>query len=279
VIVLRAERLLQVAESRVSSLSAHNSDVAKQFEKGVVKKNDLLASQVALADARQQAIQASNGLEVARAAYNRGLGRVLTHPVKLADLRDEPFPADVDELTRNALQLRPELAGLSAQARALREQAAGVAAKNGPQVSAAGGYVYQQDKYVDPNGVAVLAVGAEWNVFDMGRNRNQANALCDRAEAVVRMRRDAESMITLDVRQKWLDSQTARQRVQVAREAVAQADENLRVSRERYLNQVGTNTEVLDAETLRVQAYSNLYTSTYESVLAGLRLRRAVGNL
>jgi outer membrane protein len=67
--------------------------------------------------------------------------------------------------------------------------------------------------------------------------------------------------------------------VQVARQATTQADENLRVAQDRYQQQVGTNTEVLDAETLRVQAYTNLYNSTYQAVLAGLRLRRAVGNL
>ena len=63
----------------------------------------------------------------------------------------------------------------------------------------------------------------------------------------------------------------------VARQTTAQADENLRVARDRYQHQVGTNTEVLDAETLRIQAYTNLYDSTYQAVLASLRLRRAVG--
>jgi outer membrane protein len=279
VTVLRAVRIVSVAESRVTSLTAHNHDVTAQFERGAVKKNDLLASQVALADARQQAIQARNGLAVACAAYNRALGRRLADGVQLAELREEVFPGDVDELTRTALQLRPELAGLSAQARALREQAGGERAKGGPQVGVAGGYLYQQDRYVDPNGAAILAVGVEWNAIDMGRSRNRANAYCEKAEAVVRMRRDAESMIALDVRQKWLDLRTAKQRVDVVRQAVAQADENLRVTRERYQNQVGTNTEVLDAETLRVQAYTNFYNSAYESVLAGLRLHRAIGDL
>jgi outer membrane protein TolC len=113
----------------------------------------------------------------------------------------------------------------------------------------------------------------------MGRARNAANALCEKAEAVIRMRRDAESMIALEVRQRWLELETARQRLQVARQANAQADENLRVARDRYQHQVGTNTEVLDAESLRVQAYTNLFDSSYQAVLAGLRLRRAVGTL
>ena len=70
-----------------------------------------------------------------------------------------------------------------------------------------------------------------------------------------------------------------KQCVEVTRQAIVQADENLRIARDRYQQQVGTNTEVLDAETLRVQAYTNFYNSSYESVLTELRLRRAVGNL
>jgi outer membrane protein len=96
---------------------------------------------------------------------------------------------------------------------------------------------------------------------------------------LLRLRYDAETIIALEVRQKWIDLLTSRKRVLVARQTTAQADENLRVARDRYQHQVGTNTEVLDAESLRVQAYTNLYNSSYQSVLASLRLRRAVGNL
>jgi outer membrane protein TolC len=279
VTVLRAIRIAEVAESKVASLTAHNRVVTDHFEKGVVSKNDLLAAQVALADAQQQALEARNGLEVARSAYNRALSRDLATPVTLTELQDKGESDDLFELTRCAMQLRPEIAGLSAQATALREQSASLQAKKAPQVALQGGYIYQGNSYIDPNGIGVVAVGVEWTAFDSGRIRNQADALARRAEALLHMRKDVESQIALEVRQKWLDLQTARQRVQVAHQATAQADENLRVARDRYEQQVGTNTEVLDAETLRVQAYTNFYNSTYQAVFAGLRLRRAVGNL
>jgi len=279
VVSLRAARLIEVTDSKVISLEAHTTDVGSFFEKGLVSRNDLLAAQVALADSRQQAMQAHNMLQVAYAAYNRALGRDLSSPVNLADLQIRGAPADVDELTRQALQTRPEIAGLSAQARALREQAAGVQAKKGPQVALEGGYLYQQNQSIDPNGLAAVMLGVEWTPMDSGRISHQASALSEKAEAVIRIRKDTESMIALEVRQKWLDLQTALERIKVTQQATAQADDNLRVARDRYQNQVGTNTEVLDAETLRVQAYTNFYNSTYETVLAELRLRRAVGNL
>jgi outer membrane protein TolC len=270
---------VEVAQSKVSSLTAHRRDVASLFEKGLVSKNDLLAAEVARADARQKALDTANKLDVAQAAYNRALGRVLTERVQIADLWDDGARADANELTAQALQQRPELAALAAQARALRQDAESERGKTGPQVQVQGGYIYQQDRYVEPNGVAGVMVGVQWNALDMGRARGRANALGDKAEAVIRLRRDAESMIALEVRQRWLELETARQRVVVARQATAQADENLRVARDRYQHQLGTSTEVLDAETLRIQAYTNFYDSTYQAVLAGLRLRRAVGTL
>ena len=279
VLALRATRLIEVAESKVRSLEAHTKDVAAFCEKGLVSRNDLLAAQVALADARQQAMQTHNTLQVAYAAYNRALGRRLDVAVNLAELGTAGAAGDVDEWTAMALQLRPELAGLSAQA--LRPARAGGrrAGQEAPQIGLQGGYIYQHDQYVDPNGVGMLALGLEWTPVDSGRISNQAAALSEKAEALIRLRKDAESMIAFEVRQKWLDLQTAQQRVAVTRQATAQADDNVRIARDRYQQQVGTNTEVLDAETLRVQAYTNFYNSSYESVLAELRLRRAIGNL
>ncbi len=279
VLSLRARRLIEVAESRAASLEAHTTDVQHLFDKGLVSRNDLLAAQVALANARQQALQARNALRVVHAAYNRALGRPLSAPVRLAELPAVYLVGDVDELTRTALQCRPELAALSAQARGLREQAAAVQAQKAPQVGVTGGYLYERDQYIEPNGLAAVVLGLKWTPVDSGRVSHRAAALTEKAEAAVRLRKDTESMIALQVRQKWLDLQTALQRVEVTRQATAQADENIRVARDRYQHQVGTNTEVLEAETLRVQAYTNFYNSSYEAVLAELRLRRAVGNL
>jgi outer membrane protein TolC len=277
--VLRAGRSVEVAASRVTSLASHSQDVGSLLDRGLVSRNDLLSAQLALADARQQLLQARNGLELAWAYYNRALGRPLTQPVKLQEPQIDRVAGDVQQLTSQAIRNRPEIAELSAQAVKLREQAAALNAKKAPQIKLIGGYLYQQDRYIDPNGVAGVAVDAEWNLFDSGRVSNQAAALCEKAESLIRTRKDTESLVALEVRQKWLELQTAVQRLEVARQATLQAEENLRVARQRYQEQVGTNTEVLDAETLRVQAYTNLYNSTYEAVLARLRLSRGVGNL
>ncbi len=277
--VLRTRRIIEVVDSKVVSLEAHTQDTSALFDKGLVPRNDLLASQVALANARQEALQVHNMLEVANAAYNRALGRPLDSPVSLAEVQAAELPTDVESLTCRAMQSRPEIVALSAQARSLHEQAASLQAKKAPQVGLHGGYVSLQDDYVTPNGVGVAGLGIEWTPVDSGRVNHQTAALREKAEATMRLCRDAQSMIALEVRQKWLDLQTAVHRIEAVRQSTVQAEENLRVARDRYQHQVGTNTEVLDAESLRLQAFTTFYNSTYEAQLADLRLRRAVGSL
>jgi outer membrane protein len=60
---------------------------------------------------------------------------------------------------------------------------------------------------------------------------------------------------------------------------VAQAEENVRIAKELYGSGLGTNNQVLDAETLRIIALSNRDDASFDALIAQYRLQRAVGAL
>lgn len=277
--VLRASRMLTVAESHVTSLQAHARDVGNLHEQGMVAKNDLLSVQVALADANQRKLQVANGLDLARAAYNRLLGRPLDQPVLLDDLSPEVTQLPLPALTEQALARRSELAAVARQIEALRQQAAAVRGETAPQVALSGGYGYQENRYQAHPGQWMVTLGAKWNLFDGGVVRHRANAVERQAAALTEQRDELASVIALQVRQTWLDVQEARKRLLVTQSAIAQAAENLFVARDRYANGLATHTEVLDAETLRMGSESNHANALFDAALAELRLKRATGEL
>jgi outer membrane protein TolC len=278
-LVLYARRGTEVADMNVTSLQSHAHDVKQMLDQELVARNTLLAAQVSLANARQKAFQAANNLDAAKATYNRLLCRALDSPVELDELQVPPLSGDLQPLTEMAMNLRPELAELAAQASALQSKAASVRAENLPQLGVGGGYTYLENRSLDPEGIWSLTFGMEWKPLDGGITRAKGKALEHDASAVARLRADTASAIALQVRKTWLDEQESRRRVDVAKQAIQQAEENLRVTRDRFKHGAGTNTEVLDAETLRTQAYTNFYGALYDAVLATFRLRRAVGNL
>jgi outer membrane protein TolC len=277
--ILRVTRAVQVVSSSVASLESHSQSVSNLYAKGLVSKNDLLASQVALADARQREIQARNALDLANANYNRLLVRPLTNSVVLEDLTPPEMLSNVTELTARALKERPELEMLSAQAEALRKEARNVRASALPSVGVSGGYYYLENSVLERDHAWVVGVVGTWNIFDGGLARHKARAVDDKAEAMSALREEVADSVALQVRQAWLGVDETRRRLGVTRDAVEQSQENLRVARERYRTGLGTNTEVLDAETFRTRALSNHDNAIYDAVLASLRLRRAVGDL
>ena len=277
--VLRASRMLKVTESHVISLQAHAQDVENLHAQGMVAKSDLLSVRVALADANQRKLQVANGLDLARAAYNRLLGRPLDQPVALDDLSPEATQEPLPALSERALAQRSELTALARQIEAMRQQAAAVRGETAPQIALSGGYGYQENRYQVHEGQWMLTLGAKWNLFDGGVVGHRANAVERQAAALTEQRDELTSIIALQVRQTWLDVQETRKRLIVTQSAIAQAEENLLVARDRYANGLSTHTEVLDAETLRTGSESNHANALSDAALAGLRLKRATGEL
>jgi len=279
--VLRTERALSVAESNVTSLEALATDVSLMFERELVPKNELLAVQVALADARQNRLRAANAAELARADYNRRLGQPLDRQVEVVEVLPEPqaLPQDLDSLIAIALEQRTELGALDEQGEAYGQLARSERSRVLPQVSVTGSYSYLENGFLDDEEFLYAGVGVQWALFDGGQSRKRAAALERSKRAVQEQRQDLQSLIALHVRQAWLEVEETRQRVAVTADAADQSEENLRMARERYGVGLGTQTQLLEAETLRVQALTNRDNARLDAGLARLKLARAVGSL
>jgi outer membrane protein len=216
------------------------------------------------------------------AACNRYLGEPLDRSPDL----DEHLPVDatlaaqpLSELQRRALEHRPELRALSADADALAARARVERGKGLPQVALSGGYTHLDNELLNRENFATVGVGVSWSLFDGGQARNRAAALDVASRAAERRLEDLRSRIELDVRQAWLEVGAAQARLRASSEAVAQAEENIRTSRELYGAGMGSNTQVLDAVTLQVSALTNRDTATLDSSLTLLRLAHAIGSL
>ncbi|HSN72397.1 MAG TPA: TolC family protein [Steroidobacteraceae bacterium] len=281
--VLLARSRNSVAESSVATLAAYTDEVRAMFAREMVPSNDLLAAEVALADARQNLLRAENAVELAASAYNRLLGRPFETPVEL----DPELPAAATELlalpqsalAERALEARPELLALEAQARALGAQAESERALLKPQLGLRGGYLYFENQALDRETFATASIGFEWAIFDGGQIRARAASLRAAQQAAGHRADDLRSRIELGVRQASLALSEARARVEVTRDAVEQAEENLRITRQQYNAGLSTSTRVLEAETLRVRALLNRDQAVFDADLAALELARAVGAL
>lgn len=276
--VLRTQRMQTASQSHVATVNKHVEDVQNLLNKGFVTRNDLLSTQVALADARQRNLQLSNAAAMARSAYNRLLGRKQEIAVDIVDIAppsNNEMAPNLQTMVDAAIANRAELVQMDLQQSALNNQAASILSGIYPQLGVVGGWLKVQNRYLLDDHSWWVGVALKWNAFDGGLIRHQASQIRSMANSAAEMRENFTDLVELQVRQAWLALNEASARIELVEQALSQADESLRLTRERYRLGLGPNSDVLDAETRRVQAYSNRDNAVYDHSLARLRLQHA----
>ena len=271
--VLETEKMILVFEKETESLEAYLNDIEKLYEHGSAVENDLLPAKVRLADAKQKLIAARNLKEVAIARLNNILALPLRERTRVRDIAmDNPGFPDMDNAWNTALALRPEIAFYEDQikASALTEKAKAVA--NLPEVFADAGYSYQQNKYATNDTSASLELGAKVNFYDGGAA--QADLFKERArQGQLKEQKDKlVEDIKFEIEDSYYGLKNAFEKVQVARGALGQADENVRFYRVKYNSGVATTTDVLEAISLQTKAQANYCSDDYE-------MKRSYANL
>ncbi len=282
--ILIAKRMKDVARLAVKQLSRHLYVAKNFFAKEMIPRNDLLKSQVALAQAQQDLVRARNNVAVAKATLNAVLHREITAPLEVKDINLMPNPPfTLKEAIKRALDQRPVVEVAREEVEKRKE---GIRlAKSGyfPHVVLEGVYRKHGD-HPNCNGDDLtdaedwrITAGLEWTIFEMGRTRHQVErARLGELKALAQLK-EVEDRVSLEVQRAYMDMETARRNIETARTAVEQAKENFRVTEERYKEQIDTSTEVLDAQTLLTQAQTYYYRAIYQYNLAVARLLRLMG--
>lgn len=280
--VLRSARALRASEANVAALDAHLQDVSAMVEVQARANTDLLASRVAVSAARQQLARARLAYASALGHYNRHLGEPLERKVEL-----EPVPpavlevtnADLLELQNRAVRQRGELAGLDARADSLKAASKAEFGKMLPSVAVTASYQELENTVLDRQEFSMVGVGFRWALFDGGQARHRAAALRRSSESVRQKRNELESIIRLEVQQAQLGIEAADARVALTRDAIAEANENLRITRELYNESLITNTQVLEAIALQSAAEGHAADAVFDASIARLRLLKSIGEL
>jgi len=292
----RAREYEAVVAETVAQVREHLKDVRAFYDQGLLVKNEVLRTEIQLSNAELTAIDAQNAVEVARTALNSLIGWPVGTDLELTTSAESqasriPGPAGAGDeaaaaqaLLDTALGGRPEIQ--AAEFRIKASEAGLKAAKAGwyPQVSLAGNFYYLRPnaRYMPAldrfKSTWDVGLAVSFDVWNWGQTKNQA----EQARAQLAQARDARELLedqaVLEVTQCRLAVTQARRKIEVAAAAVGQADENLRLVRERFRQGVALNADVLDAEVFLLQARTVKVQATIDFVLAQARLEKALGN-
>ncbi len=126
-----------------------------------------------------------------------------------------------------------------------------------------------------------LSLGAQvqWTIFDGGQARARARQAQENEAIAENNFEQIRNQIRTQVEQAFYNLQANEQNINTAEIAVDQAEESLRLARLRFQAGVGTQTDVINAQTALTQARGNLLTAIIDYNRSLASLQRAVSNL
>lgn len=124
-----------------------------------------------------------------------------------------------------------------------------------------------------------IALSLSYNLSSLYQNKHKVHE----AQQYVNIRKNREEQVRQDIRvnvkSAWIKHHEALDRVEALLLSVRQAEENYRIVRNRYLNQLSILTDLLDASSIRLEAELQLTNARTEVIYSYYQLMRSCGNL
>ena len=280
--VLAASVANHSAETALEAAHADRELAGYRRDAGLATDADVLQIELYIARARELQIRAASAERIARAQLNQLIGEPLSTAFLLDPLPPLPDLPGLDDAALSALEAeavtnRPDLRRAT-----LQEQLA-VTAKSAaraaflPQISAQGGWELNSGLWHMPRSSWGIGATARINVF---------NGLADTArvaqgrELATRRRLEresAETAVRLDVWTAVVQLDAARASDRVGRTAVALAQENRRIVRDRYEAGLADVASLLRALDAVAQAETQAVTARVAVLTEAAALTRALG--
>ncbi|MEE4262465.1 MAG: TolC family protein [Desulfobacteraceae bacterium] len=284
-LILKAQKLMDVADDTVKQIAAQKEVAENMYQVGMSPLNDLLQSQVQLANAKQGLITAANNLEITKSQFNTLLRRPVNAPVSVVDILDyTPWEQDIDYCLAMAEEHRLEIEVANLEVQIAEKDYKLSEGNYFPSVNLTGTWTKRGTDWDVDGGTGIsdkdfwdIRATASWDFWQWGRTRYGVREKLSRLSQAKLNKQQLLDNIDLEVKQAYLRTQEAQKNITTIEKAIEQAKENLRITEERYKEQVSTTTDVLVAQTLLTETMTNYYNALYDFKIAKAILYRALG--
>ncbi len=269
---------------RAFEANSYNLEVVeKSYSQGLVSEFEVLRAKVEKSNLMPQILAGESELRLAEKRLKSFIGMDLNEEIVLIETEDDtsleqlrPLPSLTDE----ALANRPEMRQADYLTQ-IAKKAIGVARGDYfPELEAVSTYGWsaQSDEFtLSDNTVQTWTAGLNLTIplFKGGSTRGRVRASRADYEQALLAQKEARDAIKLEVEQAYDQMLQAQKSLEIQGVTIAQAEEGLKIANLRYESGVGTQLEVLSAQTALTQARNNLALAKFVFRQARAQLKKA----
>jgi len=247
---------------------------------GLLARNDLMKAQLQESNVQLTLLDAENSLKVTTVNMDLLLGlpentSLEADSTSFTTLKEEGILSDWEQ---TALTHRKDIA-----ANGIRQKAANIDIKTAkadfyPSVALTAGYVA-----LNIPGVAMIpnamnaGIGVRYNVASLWKSNTKIAQTRTYAYQLKTNEDILLDRIHLEVNTAFYNYVLSKRKIDVYAKAVEQADENYRITKNKYDNSLVTTTELLDADVAQVQSKINFESAKADAIVAYKKLEQTAG--
>lgn len=280
--VAAAMETFTVAEKNLNRAKDHLRLAKERKAAGAVSQADVLRVQVETSNAELALVRAQSLIQISKGSLNTIMGLSAEGPLTLEirgeDITSPDFP-DLSKALERAVRNRPEIKAAKKRIEALKGGVEAAKSAFGPKVRAEGSYGRRDSDFFPQDEEWLAGVSIEWPLFT-GFYRQHHLA---RSKVEVSKEEAETKQLFLKVRQEVWTAHSklkeAYEAVQTAKVLVQDAQESMRLAKERYEAGAGTVTDLLDSQTALARAQATQIEAGWDYHTAEAVFKRSSGSI
>ncbi|WP_265427197.1 TolC family protein [Chryseobacterium sp. YIM B08800] len=280
--LFKANQSIKVLEENLTASQKRDETFLKLENNGVIARNDRLKANLQTSNIELQLLEAKNNYNIANINMDLLLGLPETTEIEVdqnyLDESDDVKP--VDFYLNEARENRKDLQALDQQRKAAELGTKSAKAENLPSIAFTGGYVAADiPKFLTIYNAVNVGVGISYNLSNLWKENSALKQSKAREMQLSATNELLNDNIKLDVNREYQNSDYSKKRITVFEKAAVQANENYRITKNKYDNGLATMTELLDADAAQIAANVGVINAKADAALAYRKLLQTTGTL
>jgi outer membrane protein TolC len=282
--LLRAKMLRDVAQDAVKRGEERLRVAQSRYELGSASMSDVLKAKVQYSTDQLDLVDATNTYQLAKGNLAFVMGVDVNRDYEVDEQMEErTFDIDFNSALGEALAQNPEYRKSNFDLLVARDNKTIAFSALLPSLSIGMAHNTSVSKMADlpdlemANASRTVYASLGLNIFNGFRDYTDLRTARLSVESSRANYENTRNKVALELRQAFLDKERSRDALDLAKESVAAAQEDVNLAREKYNLGAATILEVLDAEVSLKQAQTNQVQALFDYNLAISRLEKAMG--
>jgi len=281
--IVNVNEKIKLANKFKALLESLDKELTNSFDAGMIYKNDLLRVQVQRNDTELNLVKAGDGLVLAKMNLAQIIGAPADSDLTPGDSVIGSFESLPSQSFESAVEGRPEIELLKNVLQAQELQKKMLQADFKPTVGVlAGGFVgFGKKMNIETGGNSMASyfgmLSVNIPIWDWGQKASKVKEQGFKIRAQQLQMDETKELLSLEIQNAYMQLNQAAKRIQLSGASLQQAEENLRLSNDRFKAGTVTGQDVLEAQTLWAQANSNIIDAQIEYKVSEAVYKKAIG--